>query len=71
MSQLLLSTFYFSSCEQDGAVARIAAAANMQVAAVVALATGGLVKVKADGLGMVRLSVGVSGRTVVLNMVWT
>ena len=43
----------------------------MQVAAVVALATGGLVKVKADGLGMVRLSVGVSRRTVILNMVWT
>jgi len=66
-----LSIFYFSSCEHDGAVARIAAAANMQVVAVVALATGGLVKVKADGLGMVRLSVGVGGRTVVLIMVRT
>ena len=43
----------------------------MRVVAVTALATGGLVEVEAECLGTARLSVGVSGRTVVLNMVRT
>ena len=49
----------------------IAAAAHMRVVAVAALTAGGLVKVNADSLGSARFSVGVSGRTVILNVVWT
>ena len=51
--------------------AGITAVAHMRVVAVAALATGGLVEVEAECLGTARLSVGVSGRTVVLNMVRT
>ena len=49
----------------------IAAVAHVRVVAVVAATAEGLVKVKADSLGSVRFSVGVSGRTVILNVVWT
>ena len=49
----------------------IAAAAHMRVVAVAAARAGGLLKVKADSLGLARFSVVVSGRTVILNVVWT
>ena len=49
----------------------IAAAAHVRVVAVAAATAGGLVKVKADGLGSARFSVGVSGRTVILDVVRT
>ena len=49
----------------------IAATAHVRVVAVAAAKDGGLVKVKADSLGSARLSVVVSGRTVILNVVWT
>ena len=52
-------------------IAGIATAAHMRVVAVAALATGGIVEAKADSQGTARISVGVSGRTVVLNMVRT
>ena len=46
-------------------------AAHVWVVAVAAATTGGLVEVKADSLGSGRFPVGVSGRTVVLNVVGT
>ena len=48
-----------------------AVAAHVRVDAVAVATAGGLVKVKAESLGSARFSVGVSRRTVVLNVVWT
>ena len=49
----------------------IAAATHVRVVAVAAATAGGLVKVEADSQGSARFSVGVSRRTVILNVVWT
>ena len=49
----------------------IASAAHMRVVVIAAVTAGGLVKVKADSLGLAWFSVGVSGRAVILNVVWT
>ena len=49
----------------------ITAAAHVGVIAVAAATTGGLVEVKADSLGSARFSVGISGRTIVLDVVGT